>query len=1467
MCWTVTRGCLVLCSLLLLTKGQSLFDEVDLTLGVGDSLTARSRSHSTQGASFTDNTGRLSSAESLFGGPKTSLSMKELREGGYPKETGKDVLSSRNIPPGKPRVASATVSTRLTGPQSGGSLFDDLPNAGASSGGQVIVRPETKLTNPRVAGRDRYTNSFDDFILPSSQRRLSNREPDYEYDYEDYTDRQEPPPSTHRFRLPATRNNTSEETSDEDSVSQTLKMLVHYVQHLAAVLNTTTPSTTSSNTTINTSSNASLNTSSNISDTSSLALQGDLQLVLETLARKNMKDISSAKENDVDFFSLYNENDLPELDKLLGTTDNEGKEASTSIEDPGDKTLVDIRRRRLEDLKLAMEIITAFESPTLTNEKDDEEFQLKLAKSIYNRQISSLSELNRKQRDTVNSLMTMVKGSRLQHHNHFHSTTVKDLPSVRTYSNYLPPNRETNFLPRDPPAPPPTSGYLPPNRETNFLPRDPPAPPPTSGYLPPNRETNFLPRDPPAPPPTSGYLPPNRETNFLPRDPPAPPPTSGYLPPNREMNFLPRDPPAPPPTSGYLPPNRETNFLPRDPPAPPPTSGDLPPNRETNFLPRDPPVPPPTSGYLPPNRETNFLPRNPPAPPPTSGYLPPNRETNFLPRDPPAPPPTSGYLPPNRETNFLPRDPPAPPPTSGYLPPNRETNFLPRDPPAPPPTSGYLPPNRDTSANEPELPHLPQFNSRDKSKLIITPAQIFIFPNSPSTPKTPSLSTEYGLPNRDAAPDPSPSIFYVAVPNAKSKPPAADQVAPLNSYYRPPSGFLPLEGTGSRDNSDEWKPLTAASDDASYKSKPLSTQDDIHESDTSNDTSSHVYNYHYHYHFGGEKDFLGKEKEESSDSIGKSYKSAECKSGDDCRDQGSADPVGPTSEYSYNSNHRDQKNIFNEPREAVVAPRDQNNPPLSSYSSINTPTNTIEAPLSFLNPLRSTNRYGPPPPADPPAPMSGYGPPPPPADPPAPMNGYGPPPPPADPPAPIRGYGPPPPPADPPAPMNGYGPPPPPADPPAPIREYGPPPPRADPPAPIRGYGLPPPLDPPTPINVYGPPPPSNPLASMYGYNPPPRAPPNPPRPVYRPPPAGLPPRPPAFPPTPSAAYRSPPNMPRIPRSPPPFSYGPPPTSPPALPPVTLSPSYGAPPADPQPPAPPQSTVFIPARPPPPPRFSFALAKKAKPPKFLQRAPIVAVGPLPSRQSTQPASPTRDALDQQREQLELKYFRNEMRMRQETEKLRDLNDLHLRIKVQEMQKEQLKKNLFKRLKDEKATDYKKMFYKGAMLLGAMSLLPIAAGRRRREILQDPFTEYETLITVPATLPEIFNQTMMETMLRPSHNSANVSFEDVIILLQMTGLKEIEGESSQELQSLLPPPSILGNYNCLRRSFCQLMSHLEGTSLHHEFLSSYLMLFPEWRRMPWVSEALQESQLRERHANTKQEPDQTTCQAFPCPSTP
>lgn len=118
----------------LLQVNASLFDDVDMTLGTAKATTEATRAP----------------GESLFGGAKMSQSTKDL-QGGVEGASSIPASGVYSIPKPRKKVASATVSTSLTGPGSG-SLFDEVPNAGASL-------PETPASASRF------------FTSPAAQRQ------------------------------------------------------------------------------------------------------------------------------------------------------------------------------------------------------------------------------------------------------------------------------------------------------------------------------------------------------------------------------------------------------------------------------------------------------------------------------------------------------------------------------------------------------------------------------------------------------------------------------------------------------------------------------------------------------------------------------------------------------------------------------------------------------------------------------------------------------------------------------------------------------------------------------------------------------------------------------------------------------------------------------------------------------------------------------------------------------------------------------------------------------------------------------------------------------------------------------------------------------------------------------------------------------------------------------------------------
>ncbi|KAK3855517.1 hypothetical protein Pcinc_038089 [Petrolisthes cinctipes] len=1357
---------------------------------------------------------------SLFGGPKMSLSMKEMEDNqDVPVSALHDIGEKSNHPtptitttttnskPSRRRVASAVVSTGFTNGGSGGtsgsrqqgkrtSLFDQNPNGSSATsvhddyhyddddeediyyyydyqddddddygfrtgnsdrdGGSVVVsRHRNQLSNsPRTQTPDQFfssvtgarktdtpttsSSSRSDFVVPSSlTRRVAGGGSRGRVDKfrSRWRNRKGAAGGKHRFQLAGNddqqhqqqqQGRLEETPSYKTSTSQALHLLARYAHFLA--LNTADDHhlTASANDHQDFTTEDDHHSPPNTPQSSSFPhdVQGDFQLAFE-MASPGHSEHSDYDENedddDVDFYSLFNTDEFPDLPTLLEAMDDDdddegrdGEKGAQKTKEEKEEDVAETRRRRLEDLKLALEIVRALEAPVpdddeSNSDEEDREFELRLAKSIFDTQIDSLSELNRIQRGTLDNLMTMVKGSRLRRHQNSYDSR-DDLQNPQ-----VPAARRVNSL-----------HYT---QEQRNL-QTPPFPPPTTLY----RTPDFELPDP---------LPPSRSFT-------------------RQQFDRPALPPAPP------------TLLPA-PPTPPPAP---------------PPVPSGIS-YLPPVLE----------PVPSRPFT---RQQFDRPALPPAPP------------TLLPA-PPTPPPA-----------------PPPVPSSGisYLPPVLD-----PVSPSIPSFQAQQVAQPVgvsITPANLYrVSSRDEAQGSSSSLSDEvsrrgYGPPT--AAPS-SPPVIYIALPPAPTQadplpttttttttqrplpgylPPWADPVQPLSPYYQPPSATLPLESTGVRDEG-QWRPLaTPGKPGASYE--PRSNDEQQQEESNAKNT---FYNYHYHYHFSkGEEDETGPASQLNQRDEGESSEKKKGKAGYS-RDQAVRDPppvhskssernsVRDTSRpashsYSQRSQqHQQQRTVaFNPPQpqfedssssyssfdDSIEVLNEPVGPPVNpsnTYRVLPTPSPPAPPPVAdALNQPPPRYRYGAPPPPPPPTPpprsptlrpIYGYGPPPttlPPLPPPRsptlrPMYGYGPPPttlpplPPSPPPRsptlrPMYGYGPPPttpPPRSPTLrPVYGYGPPPTTLPPPP------PPPPRSPTQRPMYGYGPPPTTLPPPPPLPPSPPPRSPTLRPMYGYRPPPTTPPpaNEPAPVYiyGPPPQ----QPPALPRNPPQTAYGPP---RFPRSPAPGSYAPPPTTttlPPAQPPPAPPATYGIPPspppADPQPPAPPPTittqrpSVFVfPPRPPPPPRGAFL--KKSKAPKFFQRAPVVAVGPVPSRGRPlrdpvlrNPTRRPRDSLELQMDGLQMEYLRNQQQLQLQEQQLKGLNTLRLQIQVQELQRDQLRDNLSKGLKKEEK-DYKKMFYKGAMLLGAMSLVPIAAvgvGRRRRDVDFDLPLPFSLPVALPTAIP-------------------------------------------------------------------------------------------------------------------------------------
>ncbi|XP_063842449.1 uncharacterized protein LOC135090078 isoform X1 [Scylla paramamosain] len=666
---------------------------------------------------------------------------------------------------------------------------------------------------------------------------------------------------------------------------------------------------------------------------------------------------------------------------------------------------------------------------------------------------------------------------------------------------------------------------------------------------------------------------------------------------------------------------------------------------------------------------------------PNSFRLPPVKDAR-----PPASPPASrrnSYLPPRQD------DPPPAAPRRRYGPPQRDDPPPLRDPepPAPPRRTYGAPQQRD-----PLPPAPPDDGDSEEAtgtghlSLTFTPADIYtVLSGIHSAPKdmlTPSRS--YGTPAKQG-PTPPPR-YYIAVPSSirtqadDPQPPLADDVRPPappvpTTTRRPSREYLPPRDEGRRpydsfesfladplpletvesleDDADSWRPISRPADPSMYSQRPSDEQ-----RDDARSTTMTTHNYHYHYHYSQLSESDSSSGEEQRDDV-MTMEGYGDRQDDSLQDMG----------------YGRQRDVPALPPATQRRHRGQSDPNVSSYSSIL----SVDPDDSSFESL-----------SQPPAPpLSGYATPP--ANPPEP---------------PRRGYGSPP--AAPP--MKGYGPPP---APPAPPRAP-PAPPR--PPSPMRGYGAPP-ANPPMMYRPQRAPP------SFYSA---PQAPtrfPRSPTPVTNAPDNPTSPAP----PPPPTIYGAPLADPSPPAPPPVYGALPAnPTSPPANP--TKPPStYGAPPADPAPPAPPPTTsrpvLLVPPRPPPLLKSHFSVFnKKSKPPRLFQRAPVVAVGPVRVRQVDTPSllasdtrSTTRSPLQLQQEQLQMQYLRNEQRLREEHRTLQDINGLRFQIQAQEQQRDDMMKNLFKDIKKEKESGFKKLFYKGASLLGAMSFMPFSSGRRKREV--------------------------------------------------------------------------------------------------------------------------------------------------------
>lgn len=285
--------------------------------------------------------------------------------------------------------------------------------------------------------------------------------------------------------------------------------------------------------------------------------------------------------------------------------------------------------------------------------------------------------------------------------------------------------------------------------------------------------------------------------------------------------------------------------------------------------------------------------------------------------------------------------------------------------------------------------------------------------------------------------------------------------------------------------------------------------------------------------------------------------------------------------------------------------------------------------------------------------------------------------------------------------------------------------------------------------------------------------------------------------------------------------------------------------------------------------FAFLKPK----PKKTKTGQLVAFGPLPVRrlpvqsvqlgdqQRSPVANDQTNLLTQQRDQLQRQYLQNEQQLLQQRQQLRDLNQLQMQIRMQEMQREQLKKTLFNQVsKDKYGGDFKKIFYKGAVLLGAMSLIPFAAGRRRRDAEWRASAE-EPLLERAVELSAFLNQSLAINVTNPHDTRTE---DEVTKILQLVGISNISEAGLQDVESLLPPPPVLKDPLCLQRSFCSLMEGLEGTEYHHDFLLQYLKMFPDDRRSPVVAQALSLAEKRDLGDEAEVPEYNDACQAYQCP---
>ena len=422
-------------------------------------------------------------------------------------------------------------------------------------------------------------------------------------------------------------------------------------------------------------------------------------------------------------------------------------------------------------------------------------------------------------------------------------------------------------------------------------------------------------------------------------------------------------------------------------------------------------------------------------------------------------------------------------------------------------------------------------------------------------------------------------------------------------------------------------------------------------------------------------------------------------------------------------------------------------------------------------------------------------------------------------------YGPPPqapPPPPPMEPVETYGPPPA-----SPVKSYGPPPSNPAPlPPPRQSYGPPPSFNPPPAEPAAPPAPPPLPPSSIYR---PPSAPPIPPPETYGPPPS-----------SPPVRYAPPPSN-------PPVNYGPPPSSPPA--------SYGPPPMSPPPadPSPSFAPIYLLRE------ERTEKKEKDKEEGFLKklfkkytkekdskekvevRTTILQAVPLiPAVQNLQ-QNPSDDTL-YQRDSLQDTYLRNQRDIQLQNEQMMHLSRLKNQIKLQEMQREDLKKRLKKGLIEDKkfGKNSGSSFFDGAFALGAMTMAPLQTmasyGRKRRDTQDqeslinlhypkyyytrdlphnNDFPTYTKMLEMKINHKKQFqNRTSNQNFLNSIALSKTKKFslEEMNFLSNLPfNYAEFNNESFNALQSSVQPQEFFSKTSCQQKMLCMLMVSAEQQS--------------------------------------------------------